>query len=519
MRHETFDLDDRSAATELHGLTTLAADICAATSAIVLLGDAERQVLASVYGVDETAIPLDGSLSARPPIGDSFDVVIDMASDARFERHPLVIRSPFMRFFAAVSLNASNGASFGWLCVLDPAPRRLSPVQRRGLVTLKKQIELHFELRRQRVHARARAEDMRARAIDERDRAVDERDRFFDLSLDPMCVVDATGFFVRVNRAFYAMLGFARDVEMTGLRSLDFVHPDDRARTIESAKSLRELAGEPQRMEVRYRHRDGTYRCLSWTAIADPAMRHIYAIARDLTDSRRIEAENMHAQKMEAVGRVASGVAHDFNNLLAIIMAASATIETYLPEGNPAREELTSIFEASEHAATLTRQLLGFVRKPIELRLEPTNLVSTVEGVVRLVRRTLGTGIDLVVDVREPNAKIRGDVSQLQQVLMNLVLNARDALPHGGWIEVAVERSSRDGKDLVRLIVRDNGTGMDEVTRARIFEPFFTTKPPERGTGLGLSTVFGIVSQHRAAISVDSQPGNGTAFTIEFPAA
>jgi signal transduction histidine kinase len=240
------------------------------------------------------------------------------------------------------------------------------------------------------------------------------------------------------------------------------------------------------------------------------------------------EKQLRQSQKLEAVGTLAGGVAHDFNNLLTVIIGHSQMMFETMTEDNPLQKDLSQIRAAADRAASLTRQLLAFSRKQI-LKPKTLDLVVVVQGMRNLMRRLIGEDIDLKIWLPSTPAWVLADPTQLEQVLMNLAVNARDAMPHGGTltIEVAVVPATDPAASflppnelgVVQLSVRDTGVGMDELTKERIFEPFFTTKGPGRGTGLGLSTVYGIVEQSGGEITVESKPGHGAEFRVRLPEA
>jgi two-component system cell cycle sensor histidine kinase/response regulator CckA len=242
---------------------------------------------------------------------------------------------------------------------------------------------------------------------------------------------------------------------------------------------------------------------------------------------RRSEEELRQSQKMEAIGRLAGGIAHDFNNLLSIILSYSAMMMEALSPEDPLRADAEQIAIAGQRARDLTRQLLAFSRRQM-LRPEVLDLGEVVRGVEPMLRRVLGEDIELTISLAQPTSLVKADPGQLQQIIMNLVVNARDAMPEGGqlWIEttdVVLDEERVRGSVGARpgphvcLTVSDTGVGLDEETRTRIFEPFFTTKPRGKGTGLGLSTVLGIVQQSGGHVTVESKPDEGAAFRVFLP--
>jgi signal transduction histidine kinase len=250
-------------------------------------------------------------------------------------------------------------------------------------------------------------------------------------------------------------------------------------------------------------------------------------VAERTRELQQKEEQLRHAQKLEAVGRLAGGVAHDFNNLLSVIMGYGELALKGLPADAPSREEIQEILSAGERASALTRQLLAFSRKQV-LQPEVVDLNRVVARMEKLVRRTIGEDVEVVTALAPGLPAVRVDPGQIEQIVLNLVLNARDAMPQGGRLTLATAAVALDQDAArrhdglragphVRLAIEDTGVGMDEATRARIFEPFFTTKELGRGTGLGLSSVYGIVKQSGGSVTAASAPGRGTRFEILFP--
>jgi hypothetical protein len=266
---------------------------------------------------------------------------------------------------------------------------------------------------------------------------------------------------------------------------------------------------------------------LSWEEIEVDGQPCILAFMRDVTETQRLEAQFLQAQKMEAVGRLAGGVAHDFNNMLSVIIGYSDLSADLVASDSPVKRHLAQIKKASERAALLTRQLLAFSRQQVIFP-RILNLNEVVNNVSTMLLRMVGDSISVSFRPTTPIGSIKADPGQIEQILMNLVVNARDAMPHGGEITietahaeldehyVAEHPGSQTGRHVI-LAVSDNGCGIEEAIKCKIFEPFFTTKGIGQGTGLGLSTVYGIVTQSKGSICVDSDVGNGTKFTIYFP--
>jgi two-component system cell cycle sensor histidine kinase/response regulator CckA len=337
------------------------------------------------------------------------------------------------------------------------------------------------------------------------------------------------GRFLDVNAALIAMLGYgsAEEVLLLDPTKDVFAHSEEHTRLIDEFRRSGRLDG----IEVKWRRKDGrtiTVR-ISGRAVssADEPADVLEAIAEDVTDRRVLEDQFRQAQKMEAVGRLAGGVAHDFNNLLMVISGYAEVMLTAFEPNHPMREKALAIQQASDRATTLTRQLLAFSRKQL-LELKVVDVNAIVADMERLLRPLIGETVEFVTSLAPEAAHTRADASQLEQVLMNLVVNAKDAMPGGGTLtlqteKVLVDETHRLGPTFIRpgqyvvLSVRDTGMGMDKETQSRIFEPFFTTKEKGKGTGLGLSTVYGIVKQTGGYVMVHSEVERGTTFQIYLP--
>jgi two-component system cell cycle sensor histidine kinase/response regulator CckA len=300
-----------------------------------------------------------------------------------------------------------------------------------------------------------------------------------------------------------------------------------------AARRRRERLGERlHQVELTYVRADGTpLEALLSTAPLHNAAGEIHGtigLLADISDRKALEAQLRQSQKMEAVGQLAGGIAHDFNNLLTVIIAHAGFLRDEIAENSECAENIGEIERAANGAAALTRQLLAFSRKQV-LKPVVLDLSESVVKLTGMLQRVLGEDITIVTRLSEEPTCVRADLGQVEQVVMNLVVNARDAMPFGGSLEIetSVLRDMRQPLVSVNgiippgsyavLSVRDTGTGMSTEVQARIFEPFFTTKDLGRGTGLGLSTVFGIVTQSNGYLSIDSSPGNGATFSMYLP--
>jgi len=332
------------------------------------------------------------------------------------------------------------------------------------------------------------------------------------------------------NGALARMLGYDAPEEMVGLDVAQHFwrSPDDRKALVELVRTAGSFSG----LEVDSRKKDGTPIGLSLSGRQltgpDGAYQGMDVIVQDVTERRALEEQLRQAQKMEAVGQLAGGVAHDFNNLLTTVLASNEMIAESLPAGSPVREDAEAVRAAAKRGADLARQLLAFSRQQA-VGLRPLALGPLVTEFSRLARRVLPEDVDLGVRADTEGTVIRADPVAVEQILMNLVTNARDAMPAGGTLRIEAARVAVGEErcrswgwgtpgEYVVLSVSDTGAGMDAETRRRIFEPFFTTKPVGRGTGLGMAMVYGLVKQHDAYVDVGSEPGKGTAVRIYFPA-
>ena len=330
----------------------------------------------------------------------------------------------------------------------------------------------------------------------------------FDTALDAIFITDDNRRYVDVNPAACEYIGVAKR-DLVGRRIDDFLPPSRLATVEEDWADY--LAGGPILAEWETQRVDGSVRIAEASAHPNfvPGL-HI-AFFRDVTDRKRLESELLNAQKLESLGRLAGGVAHDFNNLLTGITGyASLLLERANGDAELAAD-LGEIKRAAERAAELTQQLLAFGRRQM-FRPRPLDLNSVLTEVAGLLRRLVGDQVELDVRPAPELGVVRADPGQIEQVIVNLVVNARDALPQGG--RVTIETRDAD-EGWVELVVADNGIGMDEATRSQVFEPFFTTR--EQGVGLGLASVYGIVHQSGGEVAVDSAPGEGATFTIRLP--
>jgi PAS domain S-box-containing protein len=300
------------------------------------------------------------------------------------------------------------------------------------------------------------------------------------------------------------------------------IHPDDRQRAIDFlADVARDRApGEP--VEWRMRAADGTWMEVETTAtgqLDDPDVQGIVLNSRNVTERKRLEAQLRQSQRLESVGQLAGGIAHDFNNFLSVIRGYARFLVEGLEDDDPHRSDAVEIEKAAERASRLTSQLLVFSRNEVVQR-RVLDVADVLSGLTSILDRTLGENVRLMTDVERPLRLVEADPTQIEQVLVNLAVNARDAMPSGGElrIELANVADGPGGAPAVRLRVRDTGAGMTRDVVERAFEPFYTTKPKGEGTGLGLATVYGIVTQTGGTIQIDSTPGEGTTIEVALPA-
>lgn len=486
-------------------IARLAAQLCGTPSALVSLIDGERQWFKAKVGVNPCETARDIAFCDHAIRSDSVMVVPDTAIDPRFADNPLVTGDPYVRFYAGAPIVDADGHALGTVCILDTRPHAGFDGAS-TLVALARQVAVQLELRRR------IARDTESVAV-----AENYRDLLWSRAIDVMVVTDVDGVIVEANPAWEKMFGsieaalpINRLFSPSEVRPL--VVPDEDDDGVQIQRRMMTIGGE----EV----------SIDWTLVRKNDL--VFRIGRDQTRAIRAEEQLAHIQKMESLGQLTGGIAHDFNNLLTIILGNLESATRRVKSGRTSEIErlLDHAREASERAANLTQRLLAFARRQ---SLEPVLVdpVALVIDLKDLFDRSLGDAHKIVYRHPDDIRKISIDPAQLENSLINLVVNARDAMPDGGTILISVENGELSGgtdKDdpigeFVRIAVRDEGTGMDEATRKRVFEPFFTTKEHGKGTGLGLSQVMGFVSQSGGRVAVETGVGQGTEISLWLPVA
>ncbi len=363
-------------------------------------------------------------------------------------------------------------------------------------------------------------------------RSETERERLLsaiEQSGEAVLITDSEGTIQYVNPAFERTTGYEADEAVGQNPSFLKSGKQNEAFYREMWETI--SSGRTWQGRIINRKKDGSHYTESATLspVLNPAGKIInyVSIKRDITEHLRLEAQLQQSQRMETIGRLAGGVAHDFNNILSIILGYAQMALDEVSPGHRLHDPIAEILEAGRRASDLTRQLLAFSRQQT-LQPEVLDINAVVKNVERMLRRLIGEDIELVTDLADDPGYVKADASQIEQIIINLAVNARDAMPEGGRLAVATARADLDVRDGpgqetyrsgsdVMISVSDTGGGMDEETRSKIFEPFFTTKEKSKGTGLGLSTVYGIVKQSDGHVSCSSEPGQGTTFNIYLP--
>jgi two-component system cell cycle sensor histidine kinase/response regulator CckA len=360
-----------------------------------------------------------------------------------------------------------------------------------------------------------------------------EREELFKLisenAADMIAVVRVDGTRAYNSPSYQRVLGYSSE-ELRKTSAFQQIHPDDRSKVVEAAEEAKR-SGRGRRLEYRIRHKNGNWITLESTAsvVRDSSgqIENLVIVNRDITERKQLEEQLRLSQKIEAIGRLSGGIAHDFNNLLGVIIGYTEALQKRMRLDDPSREAIDEIQRAGKRAASLTQQLLAFSRKQV---LEPTilNLNTIAAEVEKMLGRLIGEHIDLALVLSESLGMVKADRTQIEQVILNLAVNARDAMPQGGKLTIETANVELDEASPARpryllpgsyvlLKVTDTGCGMSPDVQAHIFEPFFTTKEKGKGTGLGLATVYGVIKQSGGYVLVESELGKGSTFEIYLP--
>ena len=345
-----------------------------------------------------------------------------------------------------------------------------------------------------------------------------------------MALVSPEGRWLKVNRAICGLVGYS-DAELLARTFQDITHPDDLEADLGKVRQM--LAGKIRfyEMEKRYFHKDGhvVSVLLNVSLVRDAQNQPLYFIAQiqDITERKRMQTQLFQSQKMETIGKLAGGVAHEFNSIMTAIIGQSDLLINDLSTGDPLVQNAMEIRRAADRAALLTRQLLAFGRKQI-LQPETVNLNRILTDMEGIVRHLMGGDVDVRMVLAANLPAVKADTGQIEQVILNLVMNGREAMPRGGKLTIETSRIDLDEEHIsefadlkpggyIRLAITDTGVGMSAETKAHVFEPFFSTKSVGQGTGLSLATCYGILKQSNGHITVYSEPGQGTSFKIYLP--
>ena len=449
------------------------------------------------------------------PVLDGFGVLRALRSDESTGQVPIILLSARAGEEASIEGIAAGADDY----LVKPFSARELIARVEGAMRLAR-------LRRETADALRQANEVLEVRVRERTR---ERDQLWAYSHDLIGIADSRGIWVSVNPAWTRTLGWTVD-EIIGKTSEWLEHPEDRQRTRQEIAQL--AAGTATfNFENRFRTPGGSYRTLSWTAVPEGGL--LYCVARDVTVEREraLELEQARdalrqSQKMEAIGQLTGGIAHDFNNLLTAITGSLELLQRHLNGEQPRAERYIGIAIASaQRAAALTQRLLSFGRRQA-LDLQPLDMNRLVTGMETLIQRTLNENIRLQLQLDAATWSTCSDANQLENALLNLCINARDAMIQGGRLTITT-RNLRDPRllmlperlsgDYVELAVEDTGSGIPAAVLERVFEPFFTTKPQGKGTGLGLSMVYGFIKQSGGYIDIHSEEGQGTRVSLLFP--
>ena len=475
--------------------------------------------------LDDIRISMDDVPEGRGPTGTALRevrpfVCRDIATDPRLM--PWRDKALAMGFRSSAAFPLSTlGAVSGVYSIYAREPGCFTDEQVSLLQELTSDISyalggLEKERRRLEAEQRSAASEVRFRSLIEN-------------SSDLVTIVDAKGVIRYQSPSVTRLLGYELD-ERVGRSVLELIHPSDASRMAESLREASAKGVRRQTLVYRYRHKDGSWRILESVGssmVNDDGVPGIVINSRDITERQGLEAQLRQAQKMEAVGQLAGGIAHDFNNLLTVVLANADLVVAGLPDRPEIAEELHDLQAAARRGQVMIRNLMGFSRQA-GVEAHPVDLGVLIRDLTETLRRVLPESVEIRFVTAGALPRVLADPGAVEQMLLNLATNARDAMPDGGTLrlEVVQERTpDRVPEEMpwlkpgsyVAVNISDTGTGMDEDTRLRIFEPFFTTKPAGKGTGLGMPMVYGLMKQHDGYVVVDSVPGRGTTVRLLFP--